>query len=307
MGLCAAMRVLVTGSQGFVGKRLTPRLEAAGHGVLGFDQDTVDVTEFEAVATVVREFVPEAVVHLAAVAFVPDASRDPDLAQRVNVGGTRSVIRALESHAAQARLLLVGSGDQYPALEPGAPPLTESAALDPKGAYATSKAAAEELGHKAAERGLDVVRIRAFNHTGPGQAPLFVAPDFARQLARIEAGSQREPMRVGNLASVRDFLHVDDVIDAYIRLLDPEVPADVYNVASGRATRIGELLESLANLAGIQPQVEADQNRWRPADSRVGDPRRLEEATGWRARRPLDETLSELLAYWRAQVREQTP
>ena len=300
------MRVLVTGSQGFVGKRLTPRLEAAGHGVLGFDRDTVDVTEFAAVATVVREFVPEAVVHLAAVAFVPDASRDPDLAHRVNVGGTQSVIRALEAHAAQARLLLVGSGDQYPALEPGAPPLAESTALDPRGTYATTKAAAEELGRQAAERGLNVVRVRAFNHTGPGQAPLFVAPDFARQLARIEAGSQ-EAMRVGNLESVRDFLHVDDVIDAYMRLLDPAVPADVYNVASGRGTRIGELLESLATLAGVEPQVEADEDRWRPADSRVGDPRRLKDATGWQPRRPLEETLSELLAYWRVQVREQAP
>lgn len=161
MERCGAMRVLVTGSQGFVGKRLTPRLEAAGHGVLGFDRDTVDVTEFEAVATVVREFVPEAVVHLAAVAFVPDASQDPDLAHRVNVGGTQSIIRALEAHAAQARLLLVGSGDQYPALEPGTPPLAESTALDPRGTYATTKAAAEELGRQAAERGLNVVRVRA--------------------------------------------------------------------------------------------------------------------------------------------------
>jgi len=298
------MKVLVTGSKGFVGSRLIPRLEAAGHGVLGFDQDTVDVTEAEAVAKIVQQFAPEAVLHLAAVAFVPDASRDPGLAHRVNVGGTRSVIEALEAHAAGARLLLVGSGEQYPALAPGAPPLTESMALEPKGPYATTKTAAEELGQRAAEKGLDVVRVRAFNHTGPGQAPLFVAPDFARQLALIEAGAQ-DPMRVGNLESVRDFLHVDDVIDAYMRLLDPEVPADVYNVASGQGTRIGELLESLARLAGVEPQVEADEDRWRPADSRVGDPRRLERATGWRPQRALDATLSELLDYWRAQVREQ--
>ena len=300
------MKVLVTGSRGFVGSRLIPRLESAGHGVLGFDQDTVDVTESKAVAKIVQQFAPEAVLHLAAVAFVPDASRDPDLAHRVNVGGTQSVIEALEAHATGARLLLMGSGDQYPALAPGAPPLTESMALDPMGPYATTKSAAEELGRRAAERGLDVVRIRAFNHTGPGQAPLFVAPDFARQLALIEAGG-REPIRVGNLESVRDFLHVDDVIEAYLHLLDPGVPADVYNVASGHGTRIGELLESLARLAGVEPQVEADPDRWRPADSRVGDPRRLEETTGWRPQRPLERTLAELLDYWRSRVGEQSP
>ena len=300
------MRVLVTGSRGFVGTRLIPRLEEAGHEVLGFDQDTVDVTDGTAVAGLVRQFSPEALVHLAAIAFVPEASRDPNLAHRVNVGGTQSVIQALEAHAAGARLLLIGSGDQYPAIAPGGPPLSESTVLDPKGPYATTKAAAEQLGLRAAQQGMDVVCVRAFNHTGPGQAPLFVAPDFAQQLARIEAGHS-EPMRVGNLDSVRDFLHVDDVIDAYIELLDPGVSAGVYNVASGEGTRIGELLESLARLAGVEPQVETDETRWRPADSRVGDPRRIQDATGWNPRRSLETTLAELVDYWRHRVREENP
>lgn len=305
MERCAPMRILVSGSRGFVGTRLIPALEAAGHRVTGFDVDSVDVSDASMVRDVIRKATPDAVVHLAAVAFVPDATRDPDLAHRVNVQGTQNVIEALERDAPEARLLLVGSSEQYAAVEPGAPALTEVAPLAPQGAYAETKAAAERLGLEAAGRGLDVVMIRAFNHTGPGQAPLFVAPDFARQIALIEAGNP-PIMRVGNLDSVRDFLHVDDVVDAYLRLLDRAVPADTYNIASGAGTRIGNLLESLARLAGVTPEIERDEKRWRPADARVGDSERLKRATGWQPSRSLEELLTELLAYWRRQIQEQS-
>ena len=298
------MEILVTGSRGFVGSRLIPRLEAAGHRVSGFDVDSVDVSDSSAVEAFVRGCSPEAVIHLAAIAFVPAAAKDPGLAERVNVGGTRNIIEALEAHAVGARLLLIGSGDQYPALDLEAPSLSEETPLAPSGAYAETKTAAENLGHEAAQRGRDVVIVRAFNHTGPGQETNFVAPDFAQQIARIEAGNS-EPMRVGNLDSVRDFLHVDDVIDAYIRLLDPAVPAGTYNVASGMGTKIGTLLETLARLAGVRPEVLRDEKRWRPADARVGNSQRLQRATGWRPSHSLDAILAELLDYWRARVQEQ--
>ena len=300
------MKILVTGSRGFVGTRLIPRLEAAGHVVAGFDRDSVDICDPGAVADFVRRFSPEATAHLAAVAFVPAASKDPNLARRVNVGGTKNLIEALQAHTSDARLLLVGSGEQYPALEPNSPPLSEDEPLAPTGPYATTKTAAEELSREAAEEGLDVVAVRAFNHTGPGQAPDFVAPDFARQIAQIEAGAS-PVMRVGNLDSIRDFLHVDDVIDAYLRLLDPKVPAGVYNVASGQGTRIGTLLDTLATLANVSPQVERDETRWRPADARVGDARRLSDATGWAPSRSLEQILVELLDYWRERIREEAP
>lgn len=297
------MKILVTGSRGFVGSRLIPRLEAAGHRVEGFDLDTIDICDPIAVEGAVANTVPEAVVHLAAVAFVPDASRDPGLAERVNVGGTRNIIAAVENGAPKARLLVVGSGDQYPAGRESSPPMDEATPLAPSGAYSETKAAAEALAEEAAGRGLDVVRVRAFNHTGPGQEPRFVAPDFARQIALIEAGGS-PIMRVGNLDSVRDFLHVDDVIEAYRQLLDPAVPANVYNVASGVGTRIGSLVETLAARAGVEPQIERDAQRWRPTDTRVGDPARLQAATPWRASRDLEETLGELLDYWRGRIRE---
>ena len=300
------MRVLVTGSRGFVGTRLIPRLEAAGHVVAGFDLDSVDICDPGAVANFVQRFSPEAAAHLAAVAFVPAASEDPNLARRVNVGGTKNLIEALQAHASAARLLLVGSGEQYPALEPGSPPLSEDEPLAPTGPYATTKTAAEELGREAAEKGLDVVAVRAFNHTGPGQALNFVAPNFARQIAEIEAGAS-PLMRVGNLDSVRDFLHVEDVVDAYLRLLDPKVPAGVYNVASGTGTRIGALLDTVAALARASPQIDRDATRWGPADARVGDAQRLRDATGWAPSHSREEILTELLDYWRERVQEDAP
>jgi GDP-4-dehydro-6-deoxy-D-mannose reductase len=295
------MRVLVTGASGFVGRRLERRLVEEGHEVFPCDRDTVDVAEASDVDGIVGESSPDAVIHLAAVSFVPDSVRDPSLTYRVNFLGVRNLIDALERIAPQARLLLIGSGDQYAPMQPGSAPRRECDPLSPRSPYARTKAAAEQLGGLAADRGLAAVRVRAFNHTGPGQAPLFVAPDFARQIAAIAAGRRAPEMRVGNLDSVRDFLHVDDVVDAYLRLLDPDVPAVVYNVASGNGTRIGDLLDILGELAGVRPKIEVDPARFRPADALVGDPTRLREATGWTPSRDLRGTLHELLEYWKAQ------
>ena len=145
-----------------------------------------------------------------------------------------------------------------------------------------------------------MVRVRPFNHTGPGQAPDFVAPAFARQVAAIAAGRSEPRLAVGNLASVRDFLDVDDVVDAYQRLLDRGVPAGVYNVASGVGRRIGELLDALIELSGARCAIEVDPERVRPTDVSVGDASRLRAATGWEPRTPWRETLSRLLAAARA-------
>ncbi|MBW2383219.1 MAG: GDP-mannose 4,6-dehydratase [Deltaproteobacteria bacterium] len=294
------MRVLVTGANGFVGRRLQRQLGEASHEVFPCDRDTVDVSDPGSVDRIVAETAPEAVIHLAAISFVPDSVRDPTLTYRVNFLGARNLIDSIERLAPGARVLLIGSGDQYAPMQPGGRPRRETDPLMPRSPYARTKAAAEQLGGLATERGLAVVRVRAFNHTGPGQEPRFVAPDFARQIAAIAAGRQAPEMRVGNLASVRDFLHVADVVDAYLRLLDPGVPSTVYNVASGRGTPIGELLEVLGELAGVEPHVEVEAARFRPADALVGDPTRLREATGWTPQHSLRDTLRELLEFWKA-------
>ena len=177
-------------------------------------------------------------------------------------------------------------------------PFDESTPLRPRSPYARTKAAAEALGEAAARDGLDVVRVRAFNHTGAGQADAFVVSSFARQVAAIRARRQAPVMRVGNLESVRDFLHVDDVLDAYRALLDPSVPADVYNVAGGVATSIQTLLDRLIELASIAPTIETDPERFRPTDWLVGDATRLRKATGWQPRIPFEAILRELYEDW---------
>jgi GDP-4-dehydro-6-deoxy-D-mannose reductase len=292
------MRVLVTGAGGFVGRRLVPRLEACGFETTACDLE-VDVTDPAAVETILKSSQPEAIVHLAALSSVAASLSDPASCFRANYLGTRCLLQGVARFAPSARVLLIGSSEQYDLSQPGAPPSREQDPLKPRSPYARSKAAAEQLGSEAARNGLDVMRVRSFNHTGAGQTDTFAAPSFAKQITEIAAGRREPEMRVGNLDSVRDFLDVSDVIDAYIALLDSAVPPDIYNVASGHGISLRLLLDTLLEIAGVAPRIEPDPERMRPTDWVVGDSSRLRAATGWQPQVELRETLSELLGYWR--------
>jgi len=291
------MRVFVTGASGFVGRRLLPRLRAAGHEAIGADRE-VDVTQHAVLAGALEDHAPDAVIHLAAMSSVARSWREPGLCYRLNFLGTRTLLAATREVCPEARILLIGSADQYAASQNRERALDERTPLRPRSPYARTKAAAELLGEQQAAQGLDVVRVRAFNHTGAGQSDQFVVSSFARQLADIRAGRQAPRMRVGNLASVRDFLHVEDVIRAYLALLDPSVPADVYNIASQRASSIQSLLDALIEISGVEPQVEIDPERWRETDWLVGDASKLRGATGWQPRVALEAILRELYEDW---------
>ena len=291
----------MTGAGGFVGRHLVPRLEAQGFGVCATDLE-LDVADADAVSGVVGEIEPDLIVHLAAISSVPDAARDPGRAYAVNFLGTRSVLEAAAHRAPDARVLLVCSADAYGPTPAGGSPFDESIPLRPGSQYARTKAAAELLGGAYADRGLDVVRARAFNHTGPGQSPGFVLPSFAKQAAEIAAG-QREPrLRVGNLDSVRDFLDVRDVVRAYAMLTDRHVPAAVYNIASGRGVRIGDALESILRIADVSVEIEVDAELFRPTNFAVGDATRLRQATGWEPRIAFEDTLRVLVEDWRLRI-----
>lgn len=295
------MHVLVTGASGFVGSHLVPRLEEVGCRVTPTDRD-LDVTDLAAVETRVAELSPDVVFHLAAQSSVALSFREPELTYRVNYVGTRSVLEAVRRSAPSARVILVSTADVYGSAAPGAEPFDESSPLRPRSPYSRSKAAADLLGGTFAERGLDVVRVRPFNHTGPGQLDVFVLSSFARQVASIAAGVSEPVLRVGNLDSVRDFLDIDDVMNAYLELLAPTVTPGVYNVARGVGVRIGDALDQLCSLAGISPRIEVEPDFFRPTDIAVGRADRLERVCGWNARVPFHETLQRLLADWRTRI-----
>lgn len=296
------MRVLVTGAEGFVGGHLLPRLVEAGMDVTGTDRD-VDVTDRDALVAAVRRVRPEAIVHLAAQSSVAASWKDPLSAYRLNYLGSSHLLSVVEQEAPGARLLLIGSSDAYGSdAGAGGRPIRETDPLLPESPYARSKAAAELLGALASDRGLDVVRIRAFTHIGPGQSDRFVASSFARQVVEVECGRREPRLVVGNLESVRDLLDVRDVVDAYARLLDRQVPAATYNVASGQGVPVRRILDELLDLAGLQLEVVVDPERFRPTDFRIGDATRLRKATGWAPRIGLRETLAGLLDWWRARL-----
>ena len=295
------MRAFVTGAKGFVGSHLVPRLEQRGFEVTATDRE-LDVADAARIESAVRRARPDLLVHLAALSSVAASSRDPARTYRVNFLGTRAVLEALARSAPRARLLLIGSADQYGTRGADAAPVDETAPLRPRSPYARTKTAADLLGAAWAERGLDVVRVRAFNHSGPGQSDDFVLASFARQAVEIALGRREPRLRVGNLDSVRDFLDIEDVVDAYLRLSDPSTPAGVYNVASGVGVRIGDALDEILKLAGVQPSIEADPERMRPRDHLVGNFTRLRSACGWTPRVRFSDTLARLVEDWRQRV-----
>ena len=290
------MRVLVTGARGFVGRHLTASLRARGHDVVAADRTggehvlAVDVTDELAVCAAFELARPDAVAHLAAESFVPASLADPGAAFDVNARGTLHVLdaaRALAADGPRGRVLVVSSADVYGAQPRDAYPLRESVAPQPRNPYAASKVAAEAFGVAYARSyGVDAVVTRAFNHIGPGQDERFAVAAYAAQIARVAAGLDRVVL-VGNLDASRDVLDVRDVCDAYVLLLEGGGEAgEIYNVCSGKATTMRDVLRRLIEIAHVPVQVREDPDRMRPADVpvSVGDASKLREATGWAPR-----------------------
>ncbi len=297
------MRVLVTGAAGFVGRHLADALRAAGHEPLLTDRlaDAVagiralDITAVNDVGDAVRDLRPEACVHLAGIAFVPDAARDPGALRAINVDGSVHVADALLHHAPRARLLFVSTAQVY-GRRRSDEALTETAPLAPASPYAQSKADAESaLLARARQTGLDLVIARPGNHTGPGQSAKFVAPAFIRALRDFRDGRKTDVV-VGNLESERDFTDVRDVVAAYLRLLENGEPGGIYNISAGLHLSIGELLARLAALRGITPSVRIDPQLYRPTDATPRLDTTRMRRLGWQPGYTLDRLLADL---WR--------
>jgi len=295
-------RILLTGAGGFVGRHLVSALAAAWPGA-ALLADPVDVRDADAVAAMVAAGRPDVCVHLAAVATQAAARDDEDRAWAVNLHGTLHLARAILRHAPECHLLFVSSADAYGGGVAGAP-IGEDVPLAPKNLYAATKAAADLALGGMVGQGLRVVRVRPFNHTGPGQSADLAIPAFARQIARIAAGRQAPLLEVGNLDPVRDFLDVRDVCAAYVASVarrEALAPGTILNIGSGEPRRIGDILAELLALAGVAAEVRAAPSRTRADDvARVcADAGRARALLGWRPMVPWAQTLRDVLEDWR--------
>lgn len=293
------MRVFVTGGKGFVGTWLVAHLQACGDQVVAVDRE-VDVTDGRAVMAALEEWAPEAVYHLAAHAHVGRSWEDPEAVLRVNTLGTLHLLEAARRLAGPPRVLLVSSAEVYGAIGEDHLPADEEAPLAPVSPYAASKVAAEFLGLQAhLAHALPVIRVRPFNHIGPGQHEGFVVPSLAKRIVEARrTGNTR--VRVGNLTPRRDLTDVRDVVRAYRLLVERGTPGDVYNVCSGRAVSIAELAEQMVELAGGGLELVSDPDLVRPVDVPVlwGEPRKLRAATGWEPDIDVRGSLADVLAQW---------
>ena len=300
------MRALITGASGFAGRHLLAHLAAQGDEVIASDRrdggpDLLDGPAWQALLATVR---PDAVYHLAAQASVAASWQDPVGTLRANAEGTLNVLLACRD-AEVGRVLMVSSSDVYGAAAAGVGGsfLVESTPLQPVTPYAASKAAAEQLALQAwLGWGVQVVRVRPFNHLGPGQDERFVAGALAARVVTAERGNGE--VVVGNLEAVRDFTDVRDVVRAYRAALHQGVPGEVYQICSGRGVAIAELADILVGLALHPVRLVADPGLLRPVDVPVlvGDAARLRACTGWVPTIELAATLAELLADFRARI-----
>ena len=316
------MRVLITGAAGFVGRHLAAHLLAeggseiwgvarAGRAVHGLDPRVrlvvADLRDRQAVDTAIDQVRPEAVYHLAGQASVARSLADPLDTILNNVVGQVNVLEACARMVPDARILVVGSNEEYGLTRTDELPIAETKELRPVSPYAVSKVTQDLLGHQYfATHGLKVIRVRPFTHTGPGQASQFVTPAFARQLAEMEIGRREHCMRVGFLDGQRDFTDVRDVVRGYHLLVQHGKPGDVYNLGRGAARSVRSILDGLLELTTVSPTIEVDPSMMRPLEMPVmyADCTKIHAETGWKAEISFEQTLRDVLDDWRQRVRD---
>jgi GDP-4-dehydro-6-deoxy-D-mannose reductase len=304
----AKQRLLVTGRSGFVGQSLAKALDSAEHGKrwsLVDIPDTLDLRDRAAIAHLVAQARPDAVLHLAAQSAVPESIRDPETTLQINVTGTLHLLQALDAIAFHGRLLYVGTGEVYGLVPETELPVAETRLPRPRNPYAVSKLAAEALCWQwHVSHGTDVVLARPFNHIGAGQSDRFAVSDFAHQIVAIKRGLRAPVIRVGDLDVTRDFTDVRDVIDAYFALLERGIAGEIYNVCSGAEHSLAAILRELVELGAVDVKIETEPERMRRAEQRRmrGDASKIRATTGWTATTPLRGSLRAALQSWEESI-----
>jgi len=314
------MRVLITGATGFVGGHLVEALGRHGaHELHGLSRSAAfapgwshlrdrvtlhaaDLADDAATESVLRRVEPEWVFHLAGYANAGKSFTEPDAAWRGNLGVTRVLYDAVAKSGRRPRILYVGTGLVYGDAVPGKAAFDEDCALQPASPYSASKAAADLLSYQVTRSpGLDVIRVRPFNQTGPGQTPDYAVPAFARQIAAIEQGRQSPVVETGDLSAERDLTDVRDMADAYVLLMEHGATGEAYNAATGVTHRMSAVLELLVAQAKVRVEVRSKVDPSRKGDTAVtrADVSKIKRVTGWRPRHSLEQTLRDTLESWR--------
>ena len=318
------MRVLITGVSGFAGSFLADALVAQKQTqpdleVWGVSQSSEmprnanaqihlargDLTDPRFTANLISKLSPDRIYHLAAQAFVPISWQDPWATLENNIRAQTNLLHAAAQNRSRARILIVASQEEYGRVTPADLPLNEDTPLRPDSPYGVSKIAQDYLGLQYfISHQMHIVRVRPFNHIGPRQNERFVAANFAKQVAEIEAGLHAPKLCVGNLDAQRDFTDVRDMVRGYILALERGIAGQVYNIGSGKPRTIHALVETYQQLTRVPFEIEFDPQRMRPSDTPVSycDTTKFYQATGWEPEIPFEQTLEDTLNYWRARI-----
>ena len=315
-------KALITGIGGFAGSHLADFLLSAGYQVSGIDcnlgnaentkhiRDRLtlydcDIRNGAQLNEIISQNKPDEVYHLVAIAYVPIANANPKLTFDVNFYGSFNLFEAVKRLSEDTKVLYVGSATEYGNVRQEGIPVNEDVPLNPVDPYSASKACADMLAYQYFKSyGLPIVRVRPFNHIGPRQSADYVCANFAKQIAEIEKGVRKPVINVGNLKPRRDFIDVRDVVRAYWLALQKGEPGEVYNICSGKAISIKELLDKLLSMSKKNIEVKQDPEKLRPSDIPLllGDCARFGEKTDWEPEIPFEKTLKELLDYWRERI-----
>jgi GDP-4-dehydro-6-deoxy-D-mannose reductase len=313
------MKVLITGIAGFAGSYLAEEVLKKGAEVSGIclaceslknvekirKNLTIfhgDITDFDWLLKTVKRIKPDQIYHLAALSSVGESFSQPLVMIENNIRGTLHLLEVIRKLNRPIRILVVGSSDMYGVVKPRETPIREDRPLLPVSPYGVSKAAGDLLAYQYFKSyGINTIRARSFNHTGPRQRTGFVIPDFSSQIAKIEKGLIPPVLKTGNLSSRRDISDVRDVVKAYLALMGKGKPGEAYNICSQKAYSIERLLVVLCSLTKKRIRVEKDRKRNRPAEIPIlwGSNAKIRKATGWRPKIPIEKTLEDTLDYWR--------
>ncbi len=315
------MKALIIGAAGFAGKYLADHLQQncgwsvsvtkleQEHFSLGNTEKDkqievydLNILEAEAVIQLLEKVEPDYVFHLAAQSSVAVSWQKPQLTMDINIKGCLNLLEAMRRLEKKPRTLLIGSGEEYGRVRESEIPLSEDTVLRPGNIYAVTKACQNMLGRIYADAyQLPLMMVRAFNHIGPGQSPVFVVADFCKQVAEIEAGEREPVIYVGNLSARRDFTDVRDIVRAYALLAEHGRVGEIYNVGSGHAVSIQSILDQIIGLSGTEIEIQVDSAKLRPVDIPVieADITKLQKDTGWKQEISLQETLGQVLETWR--------